>query len=206
MKKMKWFVILSVALVAGFSQANANEAPEQIVRTISRDVLDIIRSNEKDTAKVRDMVDVRVAPLADYNRMTMLAVGRYWRNASPEQQQLLVREFRLMLVRTYLSALTIYKNARVDVKGTRSGNDADEMDVRSEVNLPGQKPIPLDFSFEKTNAGWKVYDISIDGISFINNHRNQFSAIIQKEGVDGLIRQLSDRNAGARASVASAAK
>lgn len=206
MKKIKWFVVMSMALMAGFSQANANEAPEQIVRTISRDVLDIIRSNDKDTARVRDMVDARVAPLADYNRMTMLAVGRYWRNASPEQQQLLVREFRLMLVRTYLSALTIYKNARVDVKGTRSGNDADEMDVRSEVNLPGQKPIPLDFSFEKTNVGWKVYDISIDGISFINNHRNQFSAIIQKEGVDGLIRQLSDRNASARASVASGSK
>lgn len=200
MKKMKWLLVLAVALMSG-SVLAANETPEQIVRTVSRDVLDIIKKNDKDTAKVRDLVDAKVAPLADYNRMTKLAVGRYWLSATAEQQQALVREFRQMLVRTYLSALTIYKNAQVDVKGSRTGNSADEVNVRSEVILAGQKPIPLDFSFEKTDAGWKVYDISVEGISFINNHRNQFSTIIQKEGVDGLIKQLSDRNSSARASV-----
>ena len=206
MKKMKWLLVLSFALVAGFSQAAVNDAPEQIIRTVSKDVLDIIKKNDKDTSKVRDMVDARVAPLANYNRMTRLAVGRYWQTATPEQQQALIREFRQMLVRTYLSALTIYKNAQVEVKGSRAGNSPDEVSVRSEVNLSGQKPIPLDFSFEKTDGGWKVYDISVDGISFINNHRNQFSSIIQKEGVDGLIRQLSERNSGARASVAANTK
>lgn len=200
MKKMKWLLVLAVALMSG-SVLAANETPEQIVRTVSRDVLDIIKKNDKDTARVRDLVDAKVAPLADYNRMTKLAVGRYWLSATAEQQQALVREFRQMLVRTYLSALTIYKNAQVDVKGSRAGNSADEVNVRSEVILAGQKPIPLDFSFEKTDAGWKVYDISVEGISFINNHRNQFSTIIQKEGVDGLIKQLSDRNSSARASV-----
>ncbi|MDR3412514.1 MAG: ABC transporter substrate-binding protein [Formivibrio sp.] len=196
MKKMKWLLVLVVALVSGGVLAASNEAPEQIVRNVSRDVLDIIKKNDKDTAKVRDLVDSRVAPLADYGRMTKLAVGRYWSTASAEQQQALIREFRQMLVRTYLSALTIYKNAQVEVKGSRAGNSSDEMNVRSEVNLAGQKPIPLDFSFEKTDAGWKVYDISVEGISFINNHRNQFSSIIQKEGIDGLIKQLSDRNTG----------
>lgn len=205
MKKMKWLLVLVVALMSG-SVLAANEAPEQIVRTVSRDVLEIIKKNDKDTGKVRDLVDARVAPLADYNRMTKLAVGRHWLSASAEQQQSLVREFRQMLVRTYLSALTIYKNAQVEIKGSRAGNSADEMNVRSEVILAGQKPIPLDFSFEKTDAGWKVYDISVEGISFINNHRNQFSTIIQKEGVDGLIRQLSDRNSSARASTGTASK
>jgi len=203
---MKWFLALMLASFAGVSLANSGETPEQIVRTVSRDVLEIIRGNDKDTAKLRDQVDARVAPLADYSRMTMLAVGRHWRSASPEQQQALTHEFRTMLVRTYLTALTVYKNAGVEVKGSRPGNSSDEMDVRSEVSLPGQKPIALDFSFEKGDAGWKVYDISVDGISFINNHRNQFNAIIQKEGIDGLIRRLSERNANSRANMASTAK
>lgn len=206
MKNMKWMVVLGLALMAGVAQAVASESPEQIVRSVSRDVLDIIRKNDKDTARVRDLVDARVAPLADYQRMTMLAAGRHWRTATPEQQQALACEFRTMLVRTYLTALTVYKNAGVEVKGTRPGTSADELDVRSEVSLPGQKPISLDFSFEKTDSGWKVYDIAVDGISFINNHRNQFNAVIQKEGIDGLIRQLSERNASARASVAASAK
>lgn len=190
----KWILALSVGFMATCSLAVAADAPEVIVKNVSRDVLEIIKKNDKDPLKTRDQVDARVAPLADYNRMTMLAVGRYWKTASPEQQQALTREFRTMLVRTYLSALSIYKNAQVDVKGTRPGNDASEITVRTEVSLPGQKPIPLDFSFEKTDGGWKTYDIAVDGISFINNNRNQFNAIIRKDGVDGLIKQLSDRN------------
>ncbi|QBC43744.1 MlaC/ttg2D family ABC transporter substrate-binding protein [Iodobacter fluviatilis] len=190
----KWILSLSMSFIATCSLAAVVEAPEVIVKNVSRDVLDIIKKNDKEPLKARDLVDARVAPLADYNRMTMLAVGRYWKTATPEQQQALTREFRTMLVRTYLSALSIYKNAQVDVKGTRPGNDANEMAVRTEVSLPGQKPIPLDFSFEKTDAGWKTYDIAVDGISFINNNRNQFNAIIRKDGIDGLIKQLSDRN------------
>jgi phospholipid transport system substrate-binding protein len=190
----KWILAFSMSFIATCSLAAAVESPELIVKNVSRDVLDIIKKNDKEPLKARDLVDARVAPLADYNRMTMLAVGRYWKTATPEQQQALTREFRTMLVRTYLSALSIYKNAQVDVKGTRPGNDASEMTVRTEVSLPGQKPIPLDFSFEKTDAGWKTYDIAVDGISFINNNRNQFNAIIRKDGVDGLIKQLSDRN------------
>ena len=112
----------------------------------------------------------------------------------------MTREFRTMMVRTYLSALTLYKNAQVNVKGTRAGNDASEQVVRTDVLLPGQKPIPLDFSFEKTNNDWKVFDISVDGISFINNHRNQFGAEIRKDGVDGLIKTLSERNLASRQS------
>jgi phospholipid transport system substrate-binding protein len=197
----KWILALSIGFMANCSMAAAVEAPETIVKNVSRDVLDIIKKNDKDPIKARDLVDARVAPLADYTRMTMLAVGRHWKTATPEQQQALTREFRTMLVRTYLSALSIYKNAQVDVKGTRPGNDASEMTVRTEVSLPGQKPIPLDFSFEKADAGWKTYDIAVDGISFINNNRNQFNATIRKDGIDGLIKQLSDRNnAQARAS------
>ncbi|WP_348946104.1 ABC transporter substrate-binding protein [Chitinibacter sp. FCG-7] len=175
----------------------AAESPEQIVRSASKDVLDIIKKNEKDAAKTRDLVDARLSPMADYKRMTALATGQYWKSATPAQQDALTAEFRAMLVRTYLSALTLYKNAQINIKGSRAGNDADEQTVRTEVTLPGQKPIPLDFSFEKKND-WKVYDISVDGISFINNHRNQFGSVIRKDGIDGLIKQLAARNAAAK--------
>ncbi len=207
MKSIKfWFVVMTLSLMAGGAANAAEVAPEQVVCGVSRDVLEIIRKNDRDSNRVREQVDARVAPLVNYDRMTAMAVGRHWRNASPEQQQALTREFRQMLVRTYLSALTIYKNARVEVKGTHAGNSSDELDVRTEVFLPGQKPIPLSFAFEKTNAGWKVYDIAVDGISFINNHRNQFNAVVQKEGIDGLIRNLSGRNAAARANSKVAAR
>jgi len=195
----KLLLVLSVGLFAGLGQAASNDTPEQIVRNVSREVLDTIKKNEKDPAKMRDQVDAQVSPLADYTRMTSLAVGMPWRTASAEQKQALSAEFRQMLVRTYLSALTIYKNAEVDVKGVRNGSTATEQTVRTEVSLPDQKPIPVDFKFEKSANGWKVYDITVEGISFINNHRNQFKAVIQKDGVDGLIKSLSERNAAARA-------
>lgn len=178
----------------------STETPEQLVRQSSRDVLEIIRKNDKDPLKVRELVDARVAPLVDYTHMTQLAAGRHWKTATPEQQQALTREFRTMLVRTYLSALTIYKNAQVDVKSVRAGNSPSEQDVRTEVNLPGEKPITLDFSFEKSGADWKVYDISVGGVSFINNHRNTFASVIRSEGIDGLIKQLASRNAASSAS------
>jgi phospholipid transport system substrate-binding protein len=194
----KLLLVLSVGLFTSLTQAATNDTPEQIVRNVSREVLETIKKNEKDPAKMRDQVDAQVSPLADYPRMTSLAVGMPWRTASPEQKQALSNEFRQMLVRTYLSALTIYKNAEVDVKGVRNGSTATEQTVRTEVSLPDQKPIPVDFKFEKNANGWKVYDITVEGISFISNHRNQFKAVIQKDGIDGLIKSLSDRNAAAR--------
>ena len=175
MKMIKQWA-LALMLAMGVAHAASADMPEQIVRTVSKDVLELVKANEKDTNKMRDLVDARVAPLADYQRMTMLAVGRYWRTATPEQQQALVKEFRQMMVRTYLSALTLYKNAQVEVVGTRAGNSADEVDVRSQVVLPGQDSIPVDFSFEKNDGTWKVYDISVKGISFINNHRKALIA------------------------------
>jgi phospholipid transport system substrate-binding protein len=197
----RFFTAAALTLLASqfvASSAIAADTPEQIVRNASKDVLEIIKKNEKDPSKTRDQVDARLSPLADYKRMTALAAGQYWKSATPQQQDALSAEFRTMLIRTYLSALTLYKNAQINVKGTRAGNDADEQTVRTEVTLPGQKPIPLDFNFEKQSSDWKIYDISVDGISFINNHRNQFGSVIRKDGIDALIKQLADRNNAAK--------
>ncbi len=186
-------LITTLGLMSSASIAAA-DLPEQIVRATSKDVLDIIKKNDKDPLKTRELVDLRLSPLADYERMTSLAVGRYWKSATPAQQAALTKEFRTMMIRTYLSALTLYKNAQINIKGTRAGDDITEQTVRTEVTLPSQRPIPLDFSFERNGADWKVYDITVEGISFINNHRNQFGAEIRKDGIDGLIKSLVERN------------
>jgi len=200
----KWIFVLLFSLLPAWALA-ATETPETIVKNVSREVLDAIKKNEKDVVKMREQVSQKVEPLADYTRMTSLAVGRYWRSATPEQQTALTNEFRQMMVRTYLSALTIYKNAQVTVIGARPGEVPDEQSVRTEVSIPGQKAIPLEFYFEKLNGSWKVYDIAVDGISFTVNNRNQFGAAIRQKGIDGLIKQLADLNAAATSSASKAA-
>ncbi|KAF0814700.1 putative phospholipid-binding protein MlaC [Andreprevotia sp. IGB-42] len=201
----KWLVVCLLGLLPAFALAAAGETPEVIVKNVSRDVLEAIKKNDKDVAKLREQVSQKVEPLADYTRMTSLAVGRYWKTASPEQQSALTNEFRQMLVRTYLSALTIYKNAQVNVIGARPGESADEQSVRTEVSIPGQKSIPLEFYFEKLGGNWKVYDIAVDGISFTVNNRNQFGAAIRQKGIDGLIKQLAELNAASAAGASKAA-
>lgn len=187
--------LLAPALAAESTDALSAASPEAIVRGVSKDVLDIISKNDKDAARQHDLADARLTPLADFNRMTALAVGRYWRQATPEQQTQLTREFKTMLVRTWVSVLSNHKDAQVDVKGARPGGTDDEQSVHSVVTQSGQSPISLDLNFENTKAGWKVYDISVEGISFINSHRNQFSTVIRSDGIDGLIKQLSNANA-----------
>ncbi|GGP22646.1 MlaC/ttg2D family ABC transporter substrate-binding protein [Silvimonas iriomotensis] len=193
-----WFMAALLCLPVLALAVPADPAsPEAIVRGVSKDVLEIINANVQDPVKQQTMADARLVPLADFGRMTALAVGKYWRTATPEQQQALTTEFRAMLVRTWVAVLSNHKGAQVDVKGTRPGETAQEQTVHSVVNQPGQQAIALDLDFENTAAGWKVYDISIEGISFINSHRNQFGSVIQKDGVDGLIKQLSAANAKA---------
>lgn len=187
----------TAAMAATSADALAAASPEAIVRGVSKDVLDIISANDKDQAKQHQLADARLTPLADFTRMTALAVGRYWRTATPEQQAALTTQFRTMLVRTWLSVLSNHKDAQVDVKGARAGDTPDEQSVHSVVNQAGQNPISLDLMFEQTAAGWKVYDISVEGISFINSHRNQFGTVIRSDGIDGLIKQLSASNAKA---------
>lgn len=188
-------IAASAGLVAPAGAAESTDAlsaasPEAIVRGVSKDVLDIISKNDKDAARQHDLADARLTPLADFNRMTAMAVGRYWRIATPEQQSQLTREFKTMLVRTWVSVLSNHKDAQVDVKGARPGGNDDEQSVHSVVTQAGESPIALDFNFEKTTAGWKVYDISVEGISFINSHRNQFGSVIRSNGIDGLVKQL----------------
>jgi phospholipid transport system substrate-binding protein len=126
--------------------------------------------------------------------MTQLAVGRNWRQATPDQQKVLTDEFRTLLVRTYTTAFTGYKNQTIEYRPLRMAPTDTDVIVRSVIKQPTGQPISIDYSMEKQGAAWKVYDVKIEGISLVENYRNTFNAEIGRTGVDGLIKVLADKN------------
>jgi phospholipid transport system substrate-binding protein len=143
---------------------------------------------------VVELAEQKVLPHFDFERMTRLAVGRNWQQATPEQRQALVKEFRTLLVRTYSTSLTAYRDQKIEVKPLRMNPSDKEVVVRTQVIQPGGPPIPIDYAMEKTDTGWKVYDVIIDGASLVTTYRGSFNDIIQKQGVDGLVKTLQERN------------
>lgn len=195
----RWIPLLTLATALFSAQAPAapDPIPEQMVRATSQDVLEIIKrenrpGNEK---KLREQVEAKVLPQFDFTRMTMLSVGKYWRTATPEQQGSLIKEFRSLLVRTYSTALTAYKTESVAVRPLRQESEGDVL-IRSEILTSGHEPVTVDFSLYKTSQGWRVYDVTVDGIRFTSQYRTQFSQTIQKDGLDGLIKLLAEKNTG----------
>lgn len=188
--------IATALLAAGGSYGGDNLTPDALIRTTSQEILDIIKTDTTaDNQKIRQQVEARVMPLADFDRMTAFAIGRPWRTATAEQKAQLINEFRMLLARTYLSALTAYKSSTLSVKPARYSDKADAAVVRVEISTKNNSaPIPIDFALEKTSKGWKVFDVTVEGISFMTNHRNQFAPIIASQGIDGLLKQLNERN------------
>ena len=191
------FTALIFALTAGFSVA-ADVAPDALARSVTDEVLAIIRA-DKDIAagnpqKVAQLVETKVLPHFNFPRMTQLAVGRSWRQATPDQQKALTDEFRSLLVRTYAAAFGSYKNQTVEYKPLRMQPGDTDVVVRSVIKQPGGQPMALDYSMEKLSGGWKVYDVKIEGISLVENYRNTFNSEIQRSGIDGLIKVLADKN------------
>jgi len=188
--------LIATALVPAL--AAAQEAPEALVKRVTDEVLTIIK-NDKDLqsgnmTKVVQLADQKVLPHFDFERMTRLAVGKNWRDASDAQKQSLVSEFRTLLVRTYSSSLAAYRNQTIEVKPGKTGPADKDAVVRTAVIQQGGPPIPIDYSMEKTDTGWKVYDVVIDGASLVTTYRGSFNDQIQKGGVDGLIKSLQERN------------
>jgi len=184
-----------LAATAGFA---ADIAPDVLAKNTTEEVLAIIRADKDIQAgnrkKILDLVDAKVLPHFDFARMTMLAVGKNWSRATPAQQQALAREFRTLLVRTYSASLTAYKNQVIDFKPLNMQPGDTDVKVKTEVKQPGGKPIPIDYSMEKLAAGWKVYDVVVDGVSLVTNYRNSFASEIRQSGIDGLIKTLADKN------------
>lgn len=173
-------------------------APDVLVRTVSSDVLDIVRKDKDIQAgnakKAAELAEVKVLPHFNFARMTTLAVGKDWRKASAEQQKTLVDEFRALLVRTYSKALTEYRNQTIEYKPLKMQPADTDVVVRTLVIQPGAKPVQIDYSLERNDQGWKVYDISVAGISLVTNYRGTFAQEVSAGGVDGLIATLKAKN------------
>src|SRR5262245_34864884 len=175
-------------------------APDALAKSVTDDVLSVIRADKDiqsgNQKKVLELVEAKVLPHFSFSRMTQLAMGRNWRAANPEQQKRLVGEFRTLLVRTYTTAFTQYKNQTVEYKPPRMAAGDTDVVVQSLIRQNSGPPIAVDYSMEKTDAGWKVYNMKIEGISLVENYRNTFNTEVQKNGVDGLIASLAEKNRG----------
>jgi phospholipid transport system substrate-binding protein len=192
--------ILATILIAfAPALAMAQEGPDALVKRTTDEVLTIIRADKDlqsgNMSKVVQLAEQKVLPHFDFERMTRLAVGRNWSQASAEQKQALTKEFRTMLVRTYSSSLSQYRNQTIEVKPSKVGPADKEATVRTAVIQQGGPQIPIDYAMEKMDSGWKVYDVIIDGASLVTTYRGTFNDQIQKGGIDGLLKTLQDRNA-----------
>jgi phospholipid transport system substrate-binding protein len=184
-----------LAIFPAYAQENS---PDALIKKVTEEVLTIVRQDKDiqggDTEKMIRLVEARVLPHFDFQRMTALTMGREWRKATPEQQKRLADEFRTLLVRTYSNALTGYKDHTVNYKPTRMQPNDTEAVVRSEITQSGGKPIQLDYSVEKLPDGWKVYDVIVAGVSLVTNYRDTFVQEARANGADGLIKMLSEKN------------
>lgn len=207
MSKFLLSLILSLGLVAS---AMAQEAPDALVRNVSNEMSEVVRTDKAiqggDVKRMIEVVETRILKYFDFSRMTGLAVGREWRNASAEQKTALTSEFRTLLVRSYANALGQYKNQTIDVKPLKMKADDTEVVVRSEVRQPGSKPIAIDYDMAKGGEGWKVFDVSVAGVSLVTNYRETFGQEIKAGGIDGLIKTLRDKNQQSAAKLAEAGK
>jgi phospholipid transport system substrate-binding protein len=202
---MKRFAAFLLA-ASVFTLAQAQETPDVLIQTVSDEVLDIIRKDKDiqngNTAKVIELVDKKILPHFNFPHMTALAVGKEWKKATPQQQQQLTTEFKTLLVRTYSNALIGYRNQKIVYKPFKMNAGDVEALVRTEVQQPGSKAIQLDYSLEKLDAGWKVFDVTVAGISLVTNYRDQFGQEVRNSGIDGLISTIAAKNRSLEGAIA----
>ena len=188
---------LAMLVSAPLVRAAADEAPDALIKRISAEVLDNIKADKDvqagDMSKVIGLVDSKIMPNVNFTRMTAAAVGRNWRQATPEQQKRLQDEFKALLVRTYSGALTQVKEQTINVKPLRSTSADTEVIVRTEVLGRGD-PVQLDYRMEKVGTAWKIYDLNVLGVWMVETYRTQFAQEISAKGIDGLIGALAERN------------
>lgn len=198
MKKFVWAAVLF--FMAGLAQAEM-VAPDVLVKNTAQDVIAIVKQDKDiqsgDQKKILALVDAKILPNFDFTRMTQLAAGRYWRQATPEQKNALVSEFRTMLVRTYTKAFTQYKDQTIDVKPVKLAATDTETTVKTQILKPGGQPTDVDYVMKKSDTGWKVFDVVIEGVSMVTSYRGTFSSQIEQSGIDSLIKSLADMNAKA---------
>ncbi len=200
MKKTIGVFVLLVASVFAFpTWVVAGISPDKLVEGTVQEVIDIINEDEAiqsgDKERMLDLVETKIIPHFDFTRMTRLAMGKNWRSASAEQQAVLVKEFRTLLVRTYSNTLTRFSDETINVTPIADIGDATESTVRTQViQGQGKQPVPIDYNMEKQASGWKVFDVTVGGVSLVTNYRSSFNSQVRRGGVDGLIETLTSKN------------
>lgn len=195
------FAVIGFALAAFASTqpALAQEAPDELIKRISQEVLEAAKSDKAiqggNQQRVLGLVEASIVPHIDFARMTALAAGRFWRQASPEQQKQLTDEFRTLLIYTYSGAITQIRDQKLEFRPMRADPSAKDVEVRSQVLQPrGGEPIQLNYRLAKSSDGWKIYDVNILGAWLVETYKGNFASEINKGGIDGLIKTLADRN------------
>ena len=195
MKNVLYFLL---ALLPALAQGQT-VAPDVLVKTITDEVTAVIKKDKDiqsgDTRKAADLIESKIVPHFNFTRMARLAMGRNWRSATPEQQKELASEFKTLLVRTYSTALTNYRDQQIDYKPLRAKPDDNEVTVKSDVKQSGSsQPVSIDYEMEKTDKGWKIYDVKVGGVSLVTTYRDTFASEVREHGVDGLIKALAAKN------------
>lgn len=197
---------LSVSVLGPMQTASAQtpaasvdaSAPDVLIRTLAEDILRSVKADAQIRAgniqRITDLVNRKLLPHADFQRTTRLALGRYWRQASPAQRTEITKQFEMLLIHTYAGATAKVNDQTVDVKPLRAAADATDVVVRTEVTNQG-RPYQVDYRLEKTAEGWKIYDVNVLGAWLIEAYRQQFSNVIAQSGIDGLLQFLTQRNA-----------
>jgi phospholipid transport system substrate-binding protein len=188
----------ATAAQAPTAQARSEIAPDALVKTVTLEVLDIIARDKEiqggDRRKVIALVEEKVLPHFNFMRMTALAVGVNWRSATPEQRKRLTEEFKTLLVRTYASSLTAYRDQRFDFRPLRAKPTDTDVTVVVRILQSGAQPVQLEYDMEKTAAGWKAWDVRVAGISLVINYRTEFANLVRESGIDGLIKTIAAKN------------
>jgi phospholipid transport system substrate-binding protein len=199
MQRRTWIggLMVSASMFLALPAMAAEEAPDALVKRISGEVMAAVKADPAiqagDVNRIITLVDTKIMPSVNFSRMTASAVGRHWRQATPEQQKQLQDEFKTLLVRTYAGALGEVKDQNLSFRPLRSRPEDTEVVVRSEVRGRGE-PIQLDYRLEKAEGGWKIYDLNVMGVWLVETYRTQFAQEINTKGIDGLIATLAQRN------------
>lgn len=200
---MSFIKVLSARLALTFlfiaaSASAQQEAPDALVKRVSQEILDLAKTDQQIQAgnqqRIMEVVQSKIIPYVNFQRMTAMAAGRYWREATPEQQAALTNEFRTLLVYTYSGAVTQIRNQKLDFKPLRAAPEDTEVEVRTSVIQQRGEAMQLNYRLEKTANGWKIYDVNILGAWLVETYKGSFATEISKSGIDGLIKTLSDRN------------
>ena len=196
--KSSFKFLLGLIIAVWINNAMAAIAPDELVKKTADEVLTAVKTDKDiqsgDQKKIFALAEEKILPYFNFDRVSRMVLGKYWREASTEQKAAFQREFRSLLLRTYASALSKYRNQTIEFKPLRMGANDTNVTVQTQIIQSGGQPISVDYALEKAGESWKVYDIAIEGVSLVTNYRGQFSNEIRQSGIDGLIETLNEKN------------